>query len=532
VTVLDCEILGGDFAGAGRASQALKKALASIGVEAAAMRRALIATYEAEANVVIHARRGRLHVYFGPGQIDVEVEDEGPGIPDIELAMKEGYSTAPAEARELGFGAGMGLPNIRRATDRLSVQSTPGSGTRVAFTIRFRPEECAGSHAHSLRVDPARCRRCAHCLRACPTAALRLREAGPELLEHRCIDCTRCIAACATSALSMRGSDAGPATREGTTLVLPEPVVHQFGPSAGGGLAREAARRLGFAAVWTLGPWHDALSEATLAHATGARGPRPTISPVCPAVLALIAIRFPSLLPDVAPFVTPAEAARHELGAQPAAFIVLCPAERTTLTSTMGAPRVEVLAPAWLFRELGSSLPALRRERASAEPGAAPPARPIPEVGRDRVLRVTSVESVARVLERAEQGQLADLHVLELYACREGCFGSPLLVEDPHIARHRAALEVRAEETGARAVPRPEPMAPRPGLRLDPSMAEAIKKLARLDALVQDLPGRDCGSCGAPTCSAFAEDVVLGRALLAACAHRRAGQEEERCSST
>jgi Na+-translocating ferredoxin:NAD+ oxidoreductase RNF subunit RnfB len=63
-------------------------------------------------------------------------------------------------------------------------------------------------------------------------------------------------------------------------------------------------------------------------------------------------------------------------------------------------------------------------------------------------------------------------------------------------------------------------------------MAEAIKKLARLDALVQDLPGRDCGSCGAPTCSAFAEDVVLGRALLAACAHRRAGQEEERCSST
>ena len=117
MTAVSFPIEGGDFAGAGTASRGLKEQLARLGVEGEVLRRAMIAAYEAEMNVVIHARRGKLWARLNSGRVDLEVVDEGPGIPDVEKAMREGWSTAPAEARALGFGAGMGLPNIRRASD-------------------------------------------------------------------------------------------------------------------------------------------------------------------------------------------------------------------------------------------------------------------------------------------------------------------------------------------------------------------------------------------------------------------------------
>ena len=109
-----------DFTSAGAASRDLKQHLKRIGAESDAVRRAMIAAYEAEMNVVIHAEGGgRLEAAVSDGQLDVDVIDEGPGIADVESAMREGWSTASSEARALGFGAGMGLPNILRNSDRL-----------------------------------------------------------------------------------------------------------------------------------------------------------------------------------------------------------------------------------------------------------------------------------------------------------------------------------------------------------------------------------------------------------------------------
>jgi hypothetical protein len=139
------------------------------------------------------------------------------------------------------------------------------------------------------------------------------------------------------------------------------------------------------------------------------------------------------------------------------------------------------------------------------------------------LLRVAGMSHVLAVLEAAENGLLSDVAVLELQACGEGCFGAPALREDPFVARHRwgeAAPEPIAE---ARAVRRTAPLAPRAGLRLDEDMARAIEKLARIDEILRTLPGYDCGRCGAPTCAALAEDVVLGRAAGAACVRRRGG---------
>ena len=139
-----------DFRQAGAASRALKERLKLIGADAEAIRRTMIAAYEAEMNVVIHSVGGRLEASLSDSQVDVDVVDSGPGIPDIEQAMVEGFSTASAEARALGFGAGMGLPNIKKNSDRLRLTSRVGEGTRVSFTVYLRPGQTDGTHPISL----------------------------------------------------------------------------------------------------------------------------------------------------------------------------------------------------------------------------------------------------------------------------------------------------------------------------------------------------------------------------------------------
>jgi len=128
-------INGGDFAKAGEVSCQIKNLLKEIGINSQSVRRAAIASYEAEMNVIMYARRARVNLSVSPEQIRIVVEDEGPGIENIELAMQEGYSTATAEMRELGFGAGMGLPNIKKNSDDFVITSTAGQGTRLDITI-------------------------------------------------------------------------------------------------------------------------------------------------------------------------------------------------------------------------------------------------------------------------------------------------------------------------------------------------------------------------------------------------------------
>ena len=124
-----------DFARAGEASGALKKTLKSLGFPPGLVRRVAIAMYEAEINMVIHAEGGFCDVDIYPDRVEVLLSDHGPGIPDVEKAMQEGYSTAPDNVRSLGFGAGMGLPNMDKYADSLDVKSTSGVGTTVTMTF-------------------------------------------------------------------------------------------------------------------------------------------------------------------------------------------------------------------------------------------------------------------------------------------------------------------------------------------------------------------------------------------------------------
>ena len=131
------DIKGGDFALAGKASSKIKKVLKQLNIDSRNIKRIVVAIYEAEMNVVAHAYQGRLCAIISEDNIAVELSDEGPGIEDIDKAMEVGFSTATKEVREMGFGAGMGLPNIKKNTDEFQIVSSVGKGTMVTFRNYF-----------------------------------------------------------------------------------------------------------------------------------------------------------------------------------------------------------------------------------------------------------------------------------------------------------------------------------------------------------------------------------------------------------
>jgi serine/threonine-protein kinase RsbT len=128
---LEFEIEGGDFAKAGQASSEVKHILKQINIPPVDIKRIAVAMYEAEVNVVAHAYKGKMLVIIDPKKVFIRIEDQGPGISNIEQAMQEGYSTASEAVRQMGFGAGMGLPNMKKNVDELKVTSEVGKGTVV-----------------------------------------------------------------------------------------------------------------------------------------------------------------------------------------------------------------------------------------------------------------------------------------------------------------------------------------------------------------------------------------------------------------
>lgn len=134
--VLTYDVLADDFTRAGEASGTVKSVLKQLGVPPDAVRKVAIAMYEGEINMVIHARGGKITVNILPDEIDITLADVGPGIPDIPLAMTEGFSTASDKVRDLGFGAGMGLPNMKKYADYIDVQTELGVGTTVNIKVK------------------------------------------------------------------------------------------------------------------------------------------------------------------------------------------------------------------------------------------------------------------------------------------------------------------------------------------------------------------------------------------------------------
>lgn len=500
MTAAAFEIQGGDYAAGGGASRRLKRMLQDIGAEPAAIRRAMVAAYEAEMNAVIHAGDAVMSAVLEPAALEVTVRDHGPGIPDVQRAMTEGFSTAPAAARELGFGAGMGLANIRKNTDRFTIRSAPGAGTQVRFTVRLAPIQPGADPVLAPNLDLVRCTSSTRCVPACPTGAVRCYGGAPRVLARQCIGCNACAAACPTGALG--GAALDQAARVAGVLLLPTPMAGQF--------AREPEeiaavfRRMGAEAIHWTHPWEAALAEASLAYAEGAPA-LPVLPPVCPAVVEWVRLRYPALLPNLAPFLPPLEAAREDLDVDHLTVVPLCPAQAAMAGGPM--TRVSILAPERLMARLDGMTGGPDRAPSSAA-----------EPTRNGQGIITGPAPVRRFLDALEAGETGDARTVLLYACPGGCFGAPAWPVQPANAAARVARFAETLRAGeGAAVHRTAPLRPRAGERLDEDMGRAIEMLGRVDALARELPGDNCGLCGAPTCVAFATDVVAGRADLWAC---------------
>ncbi len=516
-------IKGNDFDQAGSASSGLKEQLKKLGADPDIIRRSMIAAYEAEMNVVIHAYNGILRATLINHQIDVELIDEGPGIPDIDLAMKEGFSTAPSKARELGFGAGMGLPNIKKNSDRLSIQSTVGQGTQVRFTIFLRPHEAFEPGHISVHVAEGKCNECHQCLKTCPTKAIRVRKGKPQILEYLCIDCAACLRACRPNALAMLSTVGLPRLTEDTVLVIPPAFLVQFGSQVHPQRVLAALYKLGFQEVRITDSWEHALRSAVIAYGRDESNLVPAISPICPAVVNLVQMRFPSLINNLAPFVSPLEAQQEELLGRHVVYVTSCPCQYTALLARGLAKRTDIISPGTLRNAVQPLI------TSGSHPGDEILKFPGPNPQEEKlVMQVTGIHHVLSILEKVENGLVTDLPVLELFACDGGCFGLPLLNEDPFLARFRWRKACGRSRSWGRAIRRKEPFTPRSGVRLDKDMAKAIEKLSRIDKLTRTLPGKDCGICGAPTCAAMAEDITLGRAIIQNCIHINPNEENQK----
>ena len=399
---------------------------------------------------------------------------------------------------------------------------------------------------HSVALDLKKCRGCTTCIKSCPTEAIRVRNGKATVLPNRCIDCGTCIRVCPHKAVQSLCDTLRDLQDYPYTVAVPDPALYgQFQNLDDREIILNALPALGFDEVFESAAASELLSDAARQRIQNGEGRvLPEISSACPAVVRLISIRFPKLISHIAPIVTPSELAAilarkraaEATGLPPEQIgvfsIVPCSSLVTAAHSPVGLDK-PVLNGAFAIRDVYLALLEPMRR---LDPEAL---RPLSRSGimgvswayaggesashlRERYVAVDGIDNVIRMLEDIEDGRFPEADFVELRACTQGCVGGCLNVENPFGAKMRLKKVMhelpvsRTEIAGQadaldilRSARRPEFL---PALQLDSNRLRAMEKMTRIQALERQLPGLRCGSCGAPSCHAFAEDVVMGRA--------------------
>ncbi len=385
-----------------------------------------------------------------------------------------------------------------------------------------------------------RCRGCTHCLRVCPTEAIRIRSGKAEVMPHRCIECGKCIQVCPQNAWRVQ-TEASRKIREGASTVLLDPaVLWQFGDSFQGVTA--AFRDLGFTSVEDMGEALEVYAAATSSYLSSGKGPRPAIASFCPAVVQLVQVRYPSLLENLLPIISPYEIAVKRLydreGEKRSGLlygVVPCLAQASALRTPSLKDKFHGVIPlADVYNPVKAAIS--RKRDISGETWEAvsflgmkwaTAGGQSEALGKGVSLIVDDIHRVAGVLELAENGLLEEVSFIEAWACQTGCLGGPLTVQNAFVARYHLLQWLQKERKYRRPkrrgntepFVRKQAIPARPGMRLDENLQRAMEKLHRIDEVVKKLPGIDCGSCGCPNCLALAEDVVQGRAQRNDCVY-------------
>lgn len=400
---------------------------------------------------------------------------------------------------------------------------------------------------HSVTLDSDKCMGCTNCIKHCPTEAIRVRGGKACIISERCIDCGECVRVCPHHAKRAQSDPLSVIESFPYAIALPAPTLYgQFNHLDDIDIVLTGLKRLGFDEVFEVSRAAELVSEATRRLMREGKLRLPVISSACPAVVRLIRVRFPDLCGHVLPLASPMELAartakdevarrtglpREQIGAF---FLTPCPAKVTDARTPINFEHSEVdgvIAISEIFPKLLDKMDHLDRTEPLQGSGVigvswASSGGESAALLNDKYLAADGVENVIRVLEELEDERIRELEFIELNACSGGCVGGVLTVENPYVARARLQrlrryLPVSRNHLEAGGVPDSmhwqSELEYAPVLKLSDNMEEALRMMADIDRICATFPGLDCGSCGAPSCRALAEDVVRGEARQSDC---------------
>ena len=406
------------------------------------------------------------------------------------------------------------------------------------------------TYEHSVHLSPDKCIGCTTCVRHCPTEAIRIRDGRAVINEGRCIDCGECIRVCPQKAKKAVCNKLDAMDSFRWKIALPAPALYaQFENLDDVDYVLAGLKAIGFDDVYEVAQAAELVSAYTRTYLGTEGVKKPVISTACPVVSRLISLRFPSLEDHVLRLLPPMEIAaklarERALSQHPelsdedigVCFISPCPAKASYVKNGFGdyKSRVDAVVPisdvhfqlinAMERTDTVETLSASGRIGVSwAASGGEASA-----LMNDSYLAADGIENVIRVLDQIENGNIAQLEYVELNACPGGCVGGVLTVQNPFIARARLRMLRRLMPVSRNRVTADDNYIPaeyffeempeyRPISRLSNNIAKSMRMMADIQSLRATLPGLDCGACGAPTCRAFAEDVVRGTATVDDC---------------
>ena len=406
------------------------------------------------------------------------------------------------------------------------------------------------TYEHSVLLSADKCIGCTTCVKHCPTEAIRIRDGRAVINQGRCIDCGECIRTCPQKAKKAVCNKLSDMDGYKWKIALPAPALYgQFENLDDVEYVLAGLKHIGFDDVYEVAQAAELLSAYTREYLNTEGVKKPVISTACPAVARLISLRFPSLEENVLRLLPPIEVAAklarkraqeqhpeltpEEIGV---CFISPCPAKASYVKNCFGdyQSQVDVVIPiSDVYFQLINAMDrgdALGDLSASGRIGVgwATSGGEASALFNDSYLAADGIENVIRVLDQIENGNISQMEFVELNACPGGCVGGVLTVQNPFIARARLHILRRYMPVSRNSLPADEPYIPadyffeelpeyQPIAQLSDSIAQSMRMMAEIQSLRSQLPGVDCAACGAPTCRAFAEDVVRGNATMDGC---------------
>ncbi len=407
------------------------------------------------------------------------------------------------------------------------------------------------TYEHSVSLDVSHCTGCTTCLKHCPTEAIRIRDGHAEINPYRCIDCGICIRNCPNNAKKATYSKLDRVMAHKWKVALPAPTLYgQFESLDDVDYVLQGLLDIGFDDVVEVSQAAELVSAYTRLYLKTEGVTKPIISSACPVVLRLIALRYPTLKENIMQLLPPmeiaakmarkkAKEAHPELSDEDICicFISPCPAKVSYVKNGFGEYRSEVDEVVSISDIYFSLLNVMKRERTAA---------PISRSGmigiswatsggessaifNDKYLAADGIDNVNRVLDQLENGNITNMEFIELNACPGGCVGGAMAVENPFVAKARLQTLRRYLPvsqnflSGEQGNYVPESYCfdslptYRPIQRLSDNFGESLRMMADIQRIRAELPGIDCGACGAPNCRAFAEDIVRGNAKRDGC---------------